>query len=122
MGPSADLEIERKFLVAALPGDLAPERADLIEQGYLAVAPDGAIASFCTLWYDDVTRAVCFEPVGTSPEHQRRGLAKAVIAEGMRRAKEMGALVANFQSWLPSAGERASLSNRKVRSSCTQSR
>lgn len=41
MGPSAALEIERKFLVAALPGDLAPDQAALIEQGYLAVAPDG---------------------------------------------------------------------------------
>jgi mycothiol synthase len=53
----------------------------------------GEIASFATLWYDDVTRAVTFEPVGTVPEHQRHGLAKAVIAEGMRRAKGMGALV-----------------------------
>ncbi|MDD5263737.1 MAG: GNAT family N-acetyltransferase [Candidatus Bipolaricaulis sp.] len=60
----------------------------------VAEAPSGEIASFATVWYDDVTRAVCLEPVGTTPEHQRRGLAKAVIAEGMRRAKEMGALVA----------------------------
>jgi len=54
-------------------------------------APSGEIAAFACLWYDDVTRAVCYEPVGTMPEYQRRGLAKAVIAEGMRRAKEMGA-------------------------------
>jgi len=60
----------------------------------VAEASSGEIASFATLWYDDVTRAIYFEPVGTTPEHQRRGLAKAVIAEGMRRAKEMGALVA----------------------------
>jgi len=57
-------------------------------------APSGEIAAFATLWFDDVTRAIYFEPVGTAPEHQRRGLAKAVIAEGMRRAKEIGALVA----------------------------
>jgi len=57
-------------------------------------APSGEIAAFTTLWFDDVTRAIYFEPVGTAPEHQRRGLAKAVIAEGMRRAKEMGAVVA----------------------------
>ena len=57
-------------------------------------APSGEIAAFACLWYDDVTRAVCYEPVGTMPEYQRRGLAKAVIAEGMRRAKEMGALIA----------------------------
>jgi GNAT superfamily N-acetyltransferase len=57
-------------------------------------APAGEIAAFACLWYDDVTRACTFEPVGTTPEHQRRGLAKAVIAEGMRRAKELGALFA----------------------------
>ncbi len=60
----------------------------------VAEASTGEIASFATVWYDDVTRAIYFEPVGTTPEHQRRGLARAVIAEGMRRAKEMGALVA----------------------------
>jgi GNAT superfamily N-acetyltransferase len=60
----------------------------------IAEAPTGEIAAFATVWYDDVTRATCYEPVGTTPEHQRKGLAKAVIAEGMRRAKEMGALIA----------------------------
>jgi mycothiol synthase len=60
----------------------------------VAEAPTGEIVAFATVWYDDVTRSSYFEPVGTMPEHQRRGLAKAVIAEGMRRAKEIGALVA----------------------------
>jgi GNAT superfamily N-acetyltransferase len=57
-------------------------------------APTGEIAAFATVWYDDVTRSTYYEPVGTMPEHQRRGLAKAVIAEGMRRSKEIGALFA----------------------------
>ncbi|MCX6091383.1 MAG: GNAT family N-acetyltransferase [Candidatus Bipolaricaulota bacterium] len=60
----------------------------------VAKAPTGEVAAFATVWYDDVTRATYCEPVGTMPEHQRRGLAKAVIAEGMRRSKEMGALIA----------------------------
>ncbi len=60
----------------------------------VAEAPSGEIASFATVWYDDVTRTTYYEPVGTMPEHQRRGLAKAVIAEGMRRSKELGALYA----------------------------
>jgi mycothiol synthase len=59
----------------------------------VAEAPTGEIAAFATVWYDDVTRAAYYEPVGTMPEHRRRGLAKAVIAEGMRRAKEVGALI-----------------------------
>jgi GNAT superfamily N-acetyltransferase len=57
----------------------------------VAVAPTGEIASFCTIWYDDVTRGAYYEPVGTVPEHQRRGLAKALLTEGLRRLKRMGA-------------------------------
>jgi mycothiol synthase len=57
----------------------------------VAIAPDGSIASFCTIWFDDVTRSACFEPVATVPSHQRRGLGKAVMAEGLRRLQHMGA-------------------------------
>jgi len=60
----------------------------------VAVAPDGAIAAFCTIWFDDVTRSAYFEPVATVPAHQRRGLARAVMTEGLRRLQRMGALVA----------------------------
>jgi CYTH domain-containing protein len=37
----AGVEIERKFLVAELPADLAQHPGERIEQGYLAIAPDG---------------------------------------------------------------------------------
>jgi len=57
----------------------------------VAVAPTGEIASFCTIWYDDATRSALFDPVGTLPEHQRRGLAKATMTEGLHRLKRMGA-------------------------------
>jgi adenylate cyclase len=40
MDPAA-VEIERKFLVEALPDGLDAERADRIEQGYLAIGEDG---------------------------------------------------------------------------------
>lgn len=59
----------------------------------VAVAPDGSIGSFCTIWYDDVTRAAYYEPVATVPEHQRKGLGKAVMLEGARRLARMGGLV-----------------------------
>ena len=57
----------------------------------VVVAPSGEIAAFTTIWYDDVTRSGYFEPVGTRPEHQRCGLARALLCEGMRRLKKMGA-------------------------------
>lgn len=60
----------------------------------VAVAEDGSIASFCTIWFDDVTRTACFEPVATVPSHQRRGLARAMMVEGMHRLKHMGCKVA----------------------------
>jgi GNAT superfamily N-acetyltransferase len=61
----------------------------------VAVAPDCAIASFCTIWYDDVTRTAMYEPVGTMPEHQRLGLARAILTEGLHRVKRMGAAMAS---------------------------
>jgi len=57
----------------------------------VAVAGDGSVAAFCTVWYDDVTRSGYYEPVGTMPEHQRRGVCYALLHEGMRRLKERGA-------------------------------
>jgi ribosomal protein S18 acetylase RimI-like enzyme len=66
----------------------APER-DLI-----AVAPDGRAASFCVFWLDPVNRAGYFEPVGTHPDFQRRGLGRAVLCEGLRRMKDQGMLTA----------------------------
>jgi mycothiol synthase len=65
----------------------------------VAVAPDGAVASFCTIWFDDVTRTGAFEPVGTVPAHQRRGLGKAVMAEGLRRLQRLGATMAYVASY-----------------------
>jgi ribosomal protein S18 acetylase RimI-like enzyme len=63
-------------------------RADL---DLLAVAADGALAAFATIWYDPSNRHGVFEPLGTDPAHQRRGLAAALMAEGMRRLRAIGA-------------------------------
>jgi mycothiol synthase len=57
----------------------------------VAIAPDGAIAAFCTIWFDDVTRSAYFEPVATVPAHQRRGLGKALLIEGLCRLQRMRA-------------------------------
>lgn len=69
----------------------------------VAIAPDGSVAAFCTVWFDDVTRAGVFEPVGTVPEHQRRGLGKAIMHEGLRRLQRLGATQAHVGSYSPAA-------------------
>jgi mycothiol synthase len=69
----------------------------------VAIAPDGAIAAFCTVWFDDVTRSAYFEPVATVPAHQRRGLGKSLMTEGLRRLQRMGANLAFVSGSSPAA-------------------
>ena len=71
------------------------------------VAPDSAFASFCLVWFDGANRIGVFEPVGTHPDHQRRGLGKVVLAEGFRRLRALGARSA----FLTSAGDENPASN-----------
>lgn len=65
----------------------------------VAVAGDGELAAFCTVWVDGVTQTAVFEPVGTHPNHQKRGLGKAVMSEGLRRAQKLGATLATVSSY-----------------------
>ena len=58
----------------------------------VAIASDGSIASFATIWFDDSTRSAYFEPVATVPAHQRKGLGRALLTEGLRRLQKMEAI------------------------------
>lgn len=51
----------------------------------VAEAPDGSLAAHVGVAYDPVTRCGIVEPVGTHPSHWRRGLALALLREGLRR-------------------------------------
>lgn len=56
----------------------------------VAATESGEVASFCTISYDDYTRSAVTVLVGTSADHWRRGLGKAVMIEGMHRLKHLG--------------------------------
>ena len=63
-------------------------RADL---DLVAVASCGEFAAYALGWLDSATGSVLFEPVGTDPRHARRGLGRAVCAEILRVARDLGA-------------------------------
>ena len=65
-----------------------PYRADL---DCVVVAPDGSLAAFCLAWLDRENGVGEFEPVGTHPDHRRRGLATAVSTYALHRLREAGA-------------------------------
>jgi ribosomal protein S18 acetylase RimI-like enzyme len=65
-----------------------PYRADL---DCVVEAPDGSLVAYCLTWLDDANRVGELEPVGTHPDHRRRGLASAVCRFALRRLREEGA-------------------------------
>jgi GNAT superfamily N-acetyltransferase len=56
----------------------------------VAVMPDGSFGAYCICWPEPATGTCEFEPVGTHPDHRRKGLASAVMYTAMRRARELG--------------------------------
>ena len=53
-------------------------------------APDGTIAAFALAWLDPLSMGVELEPVGVHPDHQRRGLGRAVCRAAIRAARDLG--------------------------------
>ena len=82
---------------ALLPGlDHYRREHDLVIE-----APDGSIAAFTICWLDEVGSVGEFDPVGTHPDHQRRGLGRVIMRQGLRLMREAGlrdALVFSEQS------------------------
>ena len=58
----------------------------------VAEAPDGSFAAYAGVTYDSVNRRGIFEPVCTGPRHRRKGLARALMLEGIRRVRALGAV------------------------------
>ena len=60
------------------------------EHELFVVAPNGEVAAFCIVWTDELTKVGHFEPVGTHPDYQRKGLGKSLIFEALRRLQAEG--------------------------------
>lgn len=65
------------------------------EHDLVVVAPDGSYAACCIIWYDAENRVGHLEPVGTHPDFRRRGLARAVVLQGLHKLAALGA------TWVP---------------------
>jgi GNAT superfamily N-acetyltransferase len=62
------------------------EDVDCVVEG-----PDGSFAAYCLAWLDEENRVGELEPVGTHPDHRRRGLATAVCRFAHHRLRNLGA-------------------------------
>jgi ribosomal protein S18 acetylase RimI-like enzyme len=70
----------------------------------VVAAPDGQIGAFCIAWPDPSIGVGLFEPVGTHPNFQRKGLGKAVMLEALDRLQKLGmqqAIVTTGEDNLP---------------------
>jgi ribosomal protein S18 acetylase RimI-like enzyme len=62
------------------------------------VAPEGSFAAYVGVPYDAANRRGIFEPVCTHPDHQRKGLARALMLEGFHRLRALGAVDATVDT------------------------
>ena len=68
------------------------------EDDLVVESSDGSLAAFALGWYDPAGRVGELEPVGTHPDHQRRGLSRAVVTHAVRRLLRRGARVVQVYS------------------------
>ena len=104
---------ERARVLAAADGDTVhPERYRTLMRtpGYdreldvVAVSQDGRFASFAMGWLDATNQVALFESVGTDPVFRRRGLARAVLCEGLQRFRQRGAKRATLSTGMDDFG------------------
>jgi len=79
------MSVEKYATLATMPR--YDEAGDLVVE-----APDGSLAAFTMVWWSPDAGVGEFEPVGTHPDHQRRGLGRAVNLAGLHRLRDLGAV------------------------------
>ena len=74
------------------------------ELDLILLSPQGEIASFGSVWFDQTLSLAEFEPVGTMPEFRKLGLGKALITEACNRLRVLGCEKVTVMSWSDSIG------------------
>ena len=64
------------------------------ELDLVAATPEGKFLAYCICWIDPANGVGEFEPVGTREAARRQGLGQAVVREGQRRLRALGAQTA----------------------------
>ena len=82
----------KKLRLENYPGALDIKLKDYLD--LVAMAPDRTFAACCLFWLDEENAVGQIEPVGTHPDYRRRGLGRALIEEGLRRLRALGATTA----------------------------
>jgi ribosomal protein S18 acetylase RimI-like enzyme len=60
------------------------------ELDLVVTTPEGELAAFALAWFDPSNKIGMFDPVGCHVGHQRRGLTRAVMLDGLRKLKMLG--------------------------------
>ena len=68
------------------------------------ITEQNEIVAFCSVWLDRENNIAEFEPVGTVPQFQKRGLGTALIAHACNRLREIKCPSVNVKSWSKSVG------------------
>lgn len=63
----------------------------------VTVAPNGQVAAFTVIRFDEVNKVGLFEPVGTHSDFRRLGLARAVMLQGLREMQRHGMTTASVE-------------------------
>jgi len=82
-------------------GDFTMEDAPLFNPKFEIMTKDtkGNLCSFCIIWYDEILNIGMLEPVCTRLAYRRKGLGTAMITEGLRRLKKIGAKKVYVESY-----------------------
>jgi ribosomal protein S18 acetylase RimI-like enzyme len=60
------------------------------EHEIFVMSPENQVAAYCIVWTDELTKLAHFEPVGTHPDFQRKGLGRRLLLHSLNQLKSEG--------------------------------